>query len=621
MAFIALFFITLSTVTVWRRRGQLPHPSDHQLLDSSGITHSSSSSSDLSSSSSYPQQQHQPTNSNTDFFNNINNTNVNDGSVSVSNPSSNDSFSQTTSNTDFNVTQFETIHSESQSENTTQVDGDVSQPNEKVTAGADKETKVDEKAENLEEPNVEFEANIPERLEWYTRTDFKDGLRPICRITQPFVLSNGTILLPDWMERQRRILRRCNIGNYGFYTPEVPPTAILKETNSFDVDFVLTIHLEKFQEPTHDPSVYLTEHILKPAYLFEVFGGTVNPLHGTNERRCYALVNGSDCSSVRPPRTGLKPGIFVPFKLEHTENTSWPHQMLNMMGKAYSHGDHELVHLNTSTIVVASHAGKVEGLIGTRFRSIMSMDGMFRHVPESGLKTSRLYSKVNGIKKEDRIFEASKCSLSIGIANSEHMEVISGAPELQEKLNLMAKFALPSATIDVSLIDVSPSAADMDEVKKQMQRIDVFLGGSGSDLNHIGFMHPSSTVYELMPFGIKPVIHKSLAQIMGLAYESVSGKPHDDVFKTCIDTEVYNLKKQGKVDDTPEWHDPLLKAWDAAVAEFMMSGSTEFDLMTADRSLRNYHSRICALKQPIEVGLDDTARRVLHTIKSKCGMQ
>lgn len=465
---------------------------------------------------------------------------------------------------------------------------------------------------------VSFE-DLPERIEWYNRDDFKDGTRPMCRITRPYILSNGTLLIPDWMNIHQRLLRRCGLSHYDFYPTNGSPEGLGREETA-DVDFVLTVRLEKFQEPTHDPSVYLTEHILKASYLFDVFSGNAREVGAVKEHYCYTAANDSVCTLPRPPRTGLKPGLFVPKKIETGSKNSWSYQTVEMFGTAHGLGD-GVAHLNTSAFLDPSHAGRTENLTGTRLRSVMVMDGMFRHLPAHGLKHSSLYSRKNGIKKTPKEFtKDGKCAMSIAISSSSDIDQgVQGAAELQTKLNVLLKFAIPNSEIDVTLLEVSPSMSLVD-VAQKMQAVDLFIAGSGPTLNTMTFMRQSSTVLEIMPFGIAPNTHENLAKILGYSYASMKAKPQTEQFKRCVDGEVFHLRKKGEISfsQSPDWYEPLMKAWDGAVAELALSGKASLDVLTAEVPVRNYHSRVCALRQMVEVESDSAARQVIHTAKAKC---
>lgn len=468
----------------------------------------------------------------------------------------------------------------------------------------------------VQEEPVSFEEPT-ESIELYTRNDFKEGMRPLCRISHPYVLSNGTILFPRWMERYNRILTRCAVGRHGFYSSDETPT-YLAQVNNIDADFALTIRFERFQEPTQDESIFLTEHLLKASYLFDMFSGDGKEVDAVKEEHCYTYENDSNCSLRRPPRTGLKPAVFVPGRIVQGSRQLRSYRMVELLGIAHGHG-HGVIPLNASALLHTKHAGRSDNLVGTRFRSMLSTDGMFRHLPLNGLKGGNFFSSKNGIKRDAKVFEKDgKCALTIGIAKENDDTGIRNAEELQGKLKVLTKFALPQASITVTLLDVR--SLSLEEHIKQMSDIDIFLAGSGHDMNSMGFMKTSGTVIELTPFGVRPNTHESMSRVLGLGYERVNGRPQTEVFKQCIESEIFKLRKNGKIKFTekPDWHDALMKAWDAAVGEFATKGTTSLDVLSAPLPVRSYHSRVCAQQQAIDINLDDTARQVILATKAKC---
>lgn len=479
-----------------------------------------------------------------------------------------------------------------------------------LSFGTSDEGQAEDKPAVLEE--------LPERIEWYSRDDYKDGTRPMCRISKPYILSNGTILVPNWMRDYEKLLNRCGLGTHSYYTSQKRPEG-LESIQDVGADFVLTIHPERFQEPTHVASVYLTEHILKSSYLFDVFGGDAQHVEGVKEHHCYTSEKDSTCALPRPVHTILKPAIFVPKRIENGPSALWSRQLLDMLGKAHGHGQ-DLIHLNASTVLLKKHKGESENLIGTGFRSIMTTDGMFRHLPTNALQHSNMYSLKNRIDKSPKEREVNgACAITIGIASSHERDGgIQGVDDLREKIEAVSKLAIPGSAVEAKSIIFSSEGSLQDHIK-EMQQLDIFVGGSGGEMSSMGFLRSKSVAIELMPFGIKPNTHESMARALGIGYKNIRGKPQDS-FKSCLEGEIFNLRKKGTLSYTelPDWEAPTVKAWDAAVGEFLLSGSSAFDILKAQRPVNNYYARVCAQKQNIEVAIDETARKIAAMAKEKC---
>lgn len=461
-----------------------------------------------------------------------------------------------------------------------------------------------------------------ESIEWYSRDDYMKGTRPLCRISKPFVLNNGTILVPNWMSNYSKLLRRCGLGTFDFYPSSGPQG--LEYSNRIDADFSLTIHLERLQEPTHVPSVYLTEHLLKSSFLFDVFMGKAHPPAGINEHYCYTTAADSKCEQKRPSEGIMKPAVFVPSQIESSPKGSWAQRLIDMFGVAYGHNN-EVVHLNTSSILLKREALISSDLGGTFFRSVLSTPGMFRNLPKNGLQQSSLFSGKNSIIKTPKPKTPGKsCSLTIGIGGSSEdtSNTFIGALELKEKIDLLTKFALPQASIALKTIEIG-SEMDFDAHIKEMQTLDMYIAGSGSGMDSIGFLRWKTSVFELMPFALKPAVHQNLAAALGIRYQRFRSKPRSDEFKKCIESEILHLRRRGRISlhQNPEWQKPLLEAWDKSIREYALFGRTEFDILNMRNKVNNYYSRLCAMKQNIDIEVDDIARKIVHEVKKGCAQQ
>ena len=476
-------------------------------------------------------------------------------------------------------------------------------------------------ANDQDETQTSVENEDLKILEWYSRNDFKSGVRPICRISKPFILSNGTIFVPQWMRAYEKVLQRCGLGNFHYYPTDDKPDGVEK-VNHVETDFVLTIHPEKFQEPTYVPSVYLTEHILKSVFLFDIYSGEAHISENTNERFCILSEHGENCDAKRPTATVLKPGIFVPRRIERLHPNSWPRKYVDMIGEAYGQGE-GVIHINASNILVRRHIRKSTGLIGTSFRSVLTADGMFRHLPTGSLRNSNYYSEKNGIMRTARtVRNGDKCTLSIGIAKQETERVgIRKISELSNKIETLSQLAMPSDTINVKPVHFGQKIGLEDHITA-VQDIDIYIA-SGEHLNSLGYLRSGASVFELMPFGVVPNTHESLAKALGLKYFNIKAKPQDARFKECIKKEYEHLRQKRLINNSekPLWYEPTMKAWAKAVGDFVLSGSSNLDFLTGSTAIHNHYARVCAMRQVVEVSIDDAARKIVQAAKARCASE
>lgn len=638
LAFVAIFFICLSTISVWRRRrhihsidiptinhsvGTIFHTvssADNSSVQQTAIHQTSSKIDYVALHKSYASQitnaDNEIKSSLTHSVHSDSSSTANDSDLHHANPDSqkhsSSSDQEKTHARDTEMAHDQLSHPNKDNQHNSHTASSTDSSSDHSTNSHGHTTSKSSSASD-----ASSESN--ERLELYHRNDFKAGTRPICHISNPILLSNGTFLLPDWMSQHDKLLKRCALGSFTYYPSNTGPSGVTRMIE-LDNDFALTIHQERFQEPTHEAPIYLTEHILKASYLFDTFSGLAREVEGIKEHHCYYLPKETKCELKRPPHSLLKPAMFVPKRIEDGPRESWTRKMIDMFGKAHSE-DGIVVHLNASSMLFRNHAEQTENLVATRFRSVMSMDGMFRHLPPESMRGSSYYSDKNQISKHAKVFNKDeKCSITIGIAKTPgDVHGMQGTDDFQSKLKVLTKFALPKATVDVKLIEITSDTSFSSHVK-DMQDVDIYMAGSGNEMSSIGFLRSSGTAIELMPFGYRPNTHESLARVLGLGFDRISGKPQDESFKTCVDAEVFHLRKKGKIkfSEAPSWKEPLMKAWEAALAEFATSGSSSFDVLTASSDIKNFQSRTCAQKQKIEIDHEEAARRVIQIAKTKC---
>ena len=473
--------------------------------------------------------------------------------------------------------------------------------------------------DNFSESSEYSLADVPERFEWIFRDDLKNGTRPLCRITRPCVLSNGIVALPSWMRKDQKILLRCSLGRYMYYssTDDLPGVVHKRDINA---DFALTLHLSKFQEPTHVSSVFLTEHILKSSFLFDVFEGDGKLPQDVQMYHCAATANSSQCAHQEDSHpVSLRPAIFVPRRIERGNRNSWSLKYVDMFGKAHSK-DGSVVHLNASSILVKSHEHQDQKLSATCFRSILTVDAMFRHLPDRALIDSSLYSQRNGIDRSPKPRVGENCDLSIGILDlGESPRSIVGASDFRDRIEQFAKLALPSASISVELIEISEETS-LESHIKQVQGLDVYIAGSGDEMSSLAFLRSSGTVFEIRQFGLHPTAHQSLAKSLGIRYASVQARPQTDSFKACLEGQVSQMRKNGIIEkgEFPPWYGDLLETWDKAAAKFALTGTTSFDILSDKSGIGNYDSRYCARMQTIVFNQEDAARAILQAAKELC---
>lgn len=467
---------------------------------------------------------------------------------------------------------------------------------------------------------------FPSVIEWQSRDDMKNGQRPVCRISKPCMLSNGVIAIPSWMQKREALLQKCGLGTHIYYdsTSNLPGVRHMK---MLGVDFALTIHPERFQEPTHLLSVYLNEHLLKSAFLFDTLSGKATIPPSIQKQHCIASgTRAEDCSK---PLSDVKfrTAIFVPSKMRTSgKSHGFALRLIDYLGRAYS-ADGSITHLNLSTVLVKSHRSQSEGLSATCFRSVLTNNAMFRHLPPRSLYRSSMLSKRNHINRGKRpranIPGVQGCQLVIGVFDlSEGPKGIVNIPEFKRSLENIGKLAVRGGAVSVELLRIEADTS-LDEHVRQIQGIDVFVAGSGDEMSSAAFLREGALIFEILQFGMNPDTYRSLANSLGLQYFSLQSRPASDSFKNCMESQVLNLRRKGVLSEgeNPSWWDSLIATWDNAAAEFTLTGKTDFDILANHSSIANFDSRHCAKMQNLVFNYEEAARSIMLQAKSLCDAQ
>lgn len=478
-------------------------------------------------------------------------------------------------------------------------------------------------------PHVRTEADeeaaikdFPSTIEWYERDDMKGGRRPLCRVAKPCLLSNGMLALPSWMQKSETLLHKCGLGAHIFYESLTDLPGV-SNVQKLGVDFALTIHPERFQEPTHALSVFLNEHLLKSSFLFDTFAGNAHVGQDVRVSHCVTSSSGAnECTTPLAPPPGFHAALFVPRRMKISAKSrqhAYALGLIDMFGRAHAVDGH-VVHLNLSTMLVKSHREMSDGLSATCFRSVLSADAMFRHLPPRSLSRSSLLSSKNSIERQPRARKSGACALTVGIFDlAEGPRGIVDIPALKNAISQISRLALPSATVTVDTIRADPDMALTDLIRS-IQGFDVLIAGSGEELSGLSFLRENSLVFEILQFGMVPDTYRSLANILGVGYYSLQSRPASDTFKNCLETQILNLRKKGVLGggEYPAWWGALMSAWDSAAADFTLSGKTDFDILSNHTAIANFDSRHCAKMQNLEFNHEEAARSIVLQAKSLC---
>lgn len=470
---------------------------------------------------------------------------------------------------------------------------------------------------------------MPDQIESFSRSDLLAGARPMCRIANACILANGMISLPVWMQREDRLLRRCGVGPHTYHAGSNGPKGSVVKHH--DADLAQLVRLMRFKEPSATMVDFWIDSVLHAAYLFDTFSGLPKVAHQATETHCITTHSSTDCdkqlegtaaaaSVAAATAAGLKPALFVPQKIMQHENT-WERGALAMLDGKY--GPAATTHLFTTDVIDKEQKDKPTNVSATCFRSILVGEAKFRDLPTNAfdVTTSPLFSR-SGIDRAPRSPATSNdaCTISVGILKKSGARTIIPVEELRTKIASIAAAALPSATVNVEIIEPPSKDKPLSEQTPQFTNVDILLGGTSSSLANMAFMRSGGAVFEVFPFAWQPSTFGDLARVLGLRHKPVYAGPQTTDFRACMEHEVFQLRKQGRLsgDDNPEWVAAAEKRWEAAAGEFALSGRSSLLLNSDTSGVSNFHTRSCARHQNLDFNVDDVAKAILLEARTIC---
>lgn len=468
---------------------------------------------------------------------------------------------------------------------------------------------------------------LPNQIDVVSRSDLLSGARSICRISNACILANGIVSLPAWMTKEDRVIRRCGVGPHIFHSGENGPKSSL--VKQIDADLALLVKLVKFKEPSSAMTEFFSDTVLHAGFLYDTFDGKEKRAVQGTSSRCITSQNGTLCDEDAKASgvlnvaaaAGLRPAVFVPKKIAQTK-ASWESESLTFLESKYSSAP--LQKLFVDDVVDPAEKEKTSNVSATCFRSMVFSDTKFKDLPSAAFETdSTFYSKSN-VERSHRSTTAvappsQHCTATVGIMKKVGPRALVPLQALKEKLTAIASAALPDANVSVLELDHNKSVAFADQVS-HMQSVDVLVGGSSSSLSNMAFMRTGSAVFEIYPFAWQPPNFADLSRILGMQHHAVFASPQTAEFKGCIEHEVFQLRKQNRIEgeNNPEWVKHVEEKWDRAASDFVLTGKAGLLLNSEGGGISNFHTRHCARHQSLNFNVDELAKTILLTVRDIC---
>lgn len=443
--------------------------------------------------------------------------------------------------------------------------------------------------------------------------------KSLCRIFGVGRLSDGTLVLPKWMNsHDELLLTRCGIRGAIFAlnaldTPMKPKKffqiddqslrAASKSDVSLDLSFA-GLDLFGLNAPRNHMPHFVSD-IFLPLVAAEVLLGTgksvlkssvILPAHG-NESLSEATFKDLRPSLLIFEETWKRPRTdWVPRLATFFEHPALGFKLLPA-GKERPSGNHmraKNVKLSAFRSAVTSNLNIHEphGLFGTGGKNIVfAVNGISRDPPWT----------ISGMRKRP-------CRLSATVLTRKGPRALLRLQNLEKRIRALA--VSKSLLIDFKVVDFSE--VPFEEQVHVMQNTNVLIATHGAGNANFIFMRPASAVIEVFPFSYKAGPFDSFARIFGLHYRFAMSAPQTDVFKECMNRHESNerIKKLA------------FSQWDRAVEEekrepwvHRLEFEKEFGEPGKSQGMT---TRGCVRLQELEFNVDEVGRMVVESGRAQC---
>lgn len=444
----------------------------------------------------------------------------------------------------------------------------------------------------------------------------------VCRLLNPCMKHDGTVILPKWMARHDGILARtCGLEKVEFTLPDTaPPAGEIKRIDLFGIT-----------PPQHHMPSFLRDFLPNIVSFDTAF------TNYTIRRTCYTRA-GLDCSLfpiVTSPRQHMRPGVFLDPRAKLVrEETSWVTQVVRL---ATPKGARKASLLYWSDTFPRGEESDMQCF---RAAYMTKRDLPGRHAIEPQLFERLRFFRDNGISKKPRsVFRQPEpgsgdpgiCNVRVMFVNRKPMpdmpdqllgRYIPNIPEIRDEVGRLTDSqtftnsgggngAMAETKMKMKMnIDVTAVRMEGRTMRWQtnaMQKADVLVAGHGSVLTNMIFMHSRSSILELQPFAYYPRVYEGIARrIANMRYDTFVADPDKEGFDACM----AHYYGEGK----PGWEraQEVLRRYAKATEDYRKSerNTHSVTLHNLDASLAKV--RVCAEMQQ----LGNDARRLAASIVS-----
>lgn len=473
----------------------------------------------------------------------------------------------------------------------------------------------------------------------------------ICRIFNGCVKSDGTLLLPEWMQRHDEIISfHCGHNRVDFS---------LNDTY-FPLSSTMSDDLVGLPPAPHPSMPFFISEFMPKAVIFDLIYGA----HERVSRACHSR-RGESCEGF-PGLDSLKAMVILPDRLEGIDlKKSWPKQFVNMM-KPPGTGRQPKVMYETALFdgddyEQDNNEGDADIYFDMKcFRSVMftrgpfnkniimndhlqnihflTMHGIDRHArkiwsggnEENATNDGNDHQDANSnafakyqIHNNDA-FSDRKCTLNITIANRDPTNdknrlVGRYIPNVNNLRNAIFQQAERIPRLHVNVQTLTLEGKTLRWQMNAMQKTDILVAAHGPLLTNMIFLRENtSSVIEIQPFSYYPNTYEKMAQYVAhISHQRYIAHPDYNVFHACI-SQMFPASHPFRVEALS-----ILRKFALAVDKYKQSDSTHTFVLHGLKTDENENNRkviACAKMQRLDTHANKLAIAIIRTARLTCGL-
>lgn len=449
----------------------------------------------------------------------------------------------------------------------------------------------------------------------------------ICRVMNGCVKSDGTLLLPEWMQRHDDIL--------SFHCGHTKVEFSLNDTQ-FPSDSLSTSYDLIGLPPASHPSMPLfVKQFMPSAVIFDLLYGT----HDRVSRACHSR-RGQSCKGF-PRLDSVKALVLMPDRLKDLElKRSWPKQFVNLMKPPGTGRLPRMIYeSDLFTDDVDDQMKCFRSAMFTRgpFNKNVIMNDHLKHIHFLSLhgvdRRSRKIWSGGNTNDPNNLFakyqletatNARRCILNVTIANRD---------PTKDKRRVVGRFILNANAMRQAIIKHAKRIPGLDlhvqhltmEGKtlrwqmNAMQKTDILIAAHGPLLTNMIFLRENtSSVIEIQPFAYYPNTYEQQAEFLAhINHQRYISHPDYRAFHACI-SQSFSPHHAFRAEALN-----ILHKFSLAVDKYRKSDSTHsYVLHNLNTDNNLYHRRVltCAKMQRINVDENKFATAVVRTARLTCGL-